>query len=303
MLFKHCLTCKKKFYKPVVESKKAWEFRHKYCSRKCSYDAKKNITGWAKGLTKTDPRIARWAKAGHLARKGKPSWNKGEKGLQVAWNKGLKNPDWLKEKNPNWRGGVTPEHHKIRKSSKYVDWRVAVFKRDNYTCQECGARSGNGKRVILHADHIQPFAYFPKLRFELSNGRTLCVKCHNEKTNLDGKQYGWKNQYSIPSGLIVKKEVKVRPKKQLNFKTCPVCQKEFRVPKSLMRLVCCSKECGTINRKGKVPQIDNRGKKPWNACKTNVYSEETKKAMGAKNVGINRSFGTQFGQPKGWKRS
>ena len=55
------------------------------------------------------------------------------------------------------------------------NWREAVFKRDNYTCQGCGE-----KGVYLNADHIKPFAYFPELRFELSNGRTLCVPCHKK---------------------------------------------------------------------------------------------------------------------------
>ena len=31
----------------------------------------------------------------------------------------------------------------------------------------------------LEADHIKPWAYFPDLRFELDNGRTLCRPCHD----------------------------------------------------------------------------------------------------------------------------
>lgn len=77
------------------------------------------------------------------------------------------------ENNPNWKGGVTSLNEKIRKSGEYKDWRIAVFKRDDYTCQECGSRG-----VTLHADHVKPFAYFPELRLVISNGRTLCVPCH-----------------------------------------------------------------------------------------------------------------------------
>jgi len=183
MVFKYCLICKTKFFKPVVESKKAWEFRHKYCSRRCSYDAKKGTIGWARGLTIADPRIAKFREACRKATLGRVPWNKGLKGAQVAWNKGLKNPTWLKEGNPNWRGGVTPEHYKVRKSTKYKEWRVAVFERDNYTCQECGEKGG-----YLHADHIKPFALYLKLRFDLSNGRTLCIPCHRKtKTWGSGK--------------------------------------------------------------------------------------------------------------------
>ena len=86
------------------------------------------------------------------------------------------------EKNPNWKGGITKENEKIRKTSQYKDWRKAVFIRDNYVCQICGKRDGS----YLHADHIKQFAYFPELRFDVNNGRTLCINCHR-KTNTYGR--------------------------------------------------------------------------------------------------------------------
>jgi len=61
-----------------------------------------------------------------------------------------------------------------RYSPEAQNWRISVFKRDNYTCQLCEVRG-----AYLEADHIKPWAYFPELRYELSNGRTLCKKCHN----------------------------------------------------------------------------------------------------------------------------
>lgn len=75
--------------------------------------------------------------------------------------------------NVNWKGGVTPKNKAIRHSLDYKLWRDAVFKRDNFTCQSCGQRGG-----VLNADHIRPFARFEALRFDVDNGRTLCVTCH-----------------------------------------------------------------------------------------------------------------------------
>jgi 5-methylcytosine-specific restriction endonuclease McrA len=69
--------------------------------------------------------------------------------------------------------GLTTEAERIRRSVPGKRWRVAVFERDDYTCQMCGQRGG-----ILNADHIKPFALHPKLRFDVNNGRTLCVPCH-----------------------------------------------------------------------------------------------------------------------------
>lgn len=79
------------------------------------------------------------------------------------------------EKNHFWEGGKTNKNTRIRSTAKYKCWRQEVFKRDNWTCQGCSERGG-----ILHADHIKAFAYFPELRFELSNGRTLCIGCHKK---------------------------------------------------------------------------------------------------------------------------
>jgi len=78
--------------------------------------------------------------------------------------------------NPNWLGGITPIHSRIRNSERYQEWRKRVLFRDVYTCQACGKNRGT-----LHVDHDLPFSLFPNLRFEVLNGQTLCVDCHRAK--------------------------------------------------------------------------------------------------------------------------
>jgi 5-methylcytosine-specific restriction endonuclease McrA len=81
----------------------------------------------------------------------------------------------LGPKHWRWRGG-----EKRYVGIDYKNWRKAIFERDNYTCQICGARNGNGKSIQLNADHIKPWADYPELRFDIDNGRTLCIECHRE---------------------------------------------------------------------------------------------------------------------------
>lgn len=118
-------------------------------------------------------------------KKGHTPWNKGLIGMRSYMNikglekgrglfKGRHNLSISKEKHWNWQGGKTTQTISIRGSLEYKLWRQKVFERDDYTCQMCKKR-GNG---VLHADHIKPFAYFPELRFKLSNGQTLCEFCH-----------------------------------------------------------------------------------------------------------------------------
>jgi len=84
-----------------------------------------------------------------------------------------------------WMGGGTPERNLARGRSEYKAWRTAVYQRDNYTCRQCGI-----KGAPLEADHILPWSVYPDLRYEVSNGRTLCEPCHASKTKQERKIYG-----------------------------------------------------------------------------------------------------------------
>jgi recombinational DNA repair protein (RecF pathway) len=76
----------------------------------------------------------------------------------------------------------TPEPRRLKHSAIGIEWRKAVFARDDYRCLDCGERGGK-----IQADHIYPFHYFPRLRFDINNGRTLCVECH-KKTPTYGRK-------------------------------------------------------------------------------------------------------------------
>lgn len=107
---------------------------------------------------------------------GKLDYWKGKKKTEeqkTAIREKLKKTARRGDKHPYWKGGVTNVNNNFRKSTLYKKWRQLVFERDNYICQICFKKGGN-----LNADHIKPFALFPELRLELSNGRTLCVQCH-----------------------------------------------------------------------------------------------------------------------------
>ena len=92
--------------------------------------------------------------------------------------------------NYNWKGGITTENLKFRRSFEYRIWREAVYARDDYTCQNCHVRG-----VELNADHIKPFSQYPELRLAIDNGRTLCVSCH--------RKIGW-NTYQLTKAKIDK---------------------------------------------------------------------------------------------------
>lgn len=151
--------------------------------KKLSILHKKNISNTHKGLK-------------YPNRKSPPPFTEERKKRLSEFRKQNPNPYFLGKKIPqisgekhwNWKGGITPINTKIRNSLEYKLWRESVFKRDSYTCIWCGLKSGNGKTVILNADHIKPFCDYPELRFAIDNGRTLCKECH-QKTETYPKRF------------------------------------------------------------------------------------------------------------------
>ena len=99
-----------------------------------------------------------------------------------AATKGIPRPQMRGKNHPNWKGGKMGENHLIRQSIEYRNWRMLVLGRDRFSCVNCGHRSkysikAGYKKCDIRVDHIKPFSLYPELRFEVSNGRTLCVPC------------------------------------------------------------------------------------------------------------------------------
>lgn len=114
----------------------------------------------------------------------------------------------------------TIENERLRKSTEYKEWRLKVFQRDDFKCRKCE----NNK--ILHPHHIKSFAKFPKLRFDVNNGVTLCDDCHGKIHGIDYK----------------------RNKKKL---ICKYCNIQFPVKDGHYNHQFCSKRCAYDYRKGK----------------------------------------------------
>ena len=162
-----CANCGKEIYvrSSELESKK-------YCSRECAN----------KGLIKGKSLICKVCGKEYYRSPAQIKWRGSSycsnkcKGEAITLFQSGKN-------NPNWKGGISTENHRQRASKKWRIWRESVFVRDNWTCRDCGARSGKGRKVELYPHHIKPFANYPELRFEVSNGLTLCEDCHKRHTS------------------------------------------------------------------------------------------------------------------------
>jgi len=103
-------------------------------------------------------------------------------------------------RHPNWKGGISELHSRIRALDLSIKWRKAVFHRYNCTCQNCGKHN-----IKLDAHHIKPFhmilreflvfySQFSPIEdkeilirlseswsefWNINNGISLCEKCHN----------------------------------------------------------------------------------------------------------------------------
>lgn len=107
-----------------------------------------------------------------------------------------------RENHYRWNGGNTSFYLGIRGCHLYRQWRQNVFRRDGFTCVECGDSKGGN----LNADHIKPFSIilednhittFEQAEWcdelwDISNGRTLCEPCHIKTPTFGRKVYNYK---------------------------------------------------------------------------------------------------------------
>lgn len=87
-----------------------------------------------------------------------------------------------------WKDGASLRNERARHSNELRVWRLAVYKRDGYRCQDCGSKGH------LHAHHIKFWSTHPELRFDVDNGRTLCIECHGR---VHGKNFKPRGQTKI----------------------------------------------------------------------------------------------------------
>lgn len=86
---------------------------------------------------------------------------------------------YVGSKNPNWRGSSVTKYNRDRASFQSKEWSKAVRGRDG-KCMHCGTTHK------LHAHHITPWRQNAALRYDVSNGITLCALCHQKE---HGKEF------------------------------------------------------------------------------------------------------------------
>ena len=106
-----------------------------------------------------------------MQRMNTPEWREH---LRVIGGLHAGKPNFLNrgEGNPNWRGGITPEKKKLRRTLEWLAWRKQVFERDNYICREC-----ESTKCALEPHHIVPLRS-GGTPFDIKNGISLCRPCH-----------------------------------------------------------------------------------------------------------------------------
>jgi hypothetical protein len=90
---------------------------------------------------------------------------------------------------------------KIRNTTRYLNWRLSILKRDNFTCKICHASTKENKSLRLEVHHPKSFddictennlstveqALACKQLWDLNNGFSICYRCHKEVERLRTK--------------------------------------------------------------------------------------------------------------------
>lgn len=152
---------------PMTESMRI-RLSKSHFGKKLSEEHKKNIGISKKGII---PSNIEMLKTYML---GRNHTEETKRKISIA-NTGSKNGMWIKDRNIIDR--------KARNNPDYVQWRKKVWLRDNFKCKianpDCKGR--------LEAHHILGWKFYPKLRYEVNNGITLCHAHHPRKRSEEAR--------------------------------------------------------------------------------------------------------------------
>lgn len=90
----------------------------------------------------------------------------------------------------NWNRSLSEENRlEDRNSNLSKEWRLRVFKRDNYKCFICNSN----KEIQAH--HLDGFNWCKEKRYDVTNGVCLCQKHHLNFHSIYGKGNNTKEQF------------------------------------------------------------------------------------------------------------
>lgn len=159
--------------------------------------------------------------ANGLFQKGRIPWNKGKtykhsKSYNISEKERERKRQAASGANSNfWKGGITSRSIILsRECSRKLSKKV--FKRDKYTCQQCG-----DTRNQLNAHHIIPLYEDLNQAMNMNNLVTLCISCHKHIHNTNKEEEFAKN--------LLNKDIIFHKKKYTNKTSVSLKRKYIRI--------------------------------------------------------------------------
>lgn len=173
---RHCASCGNEFYAPAGRMKDNAQCCSISCSKRGSTPWNKGRRGaqkaWNKGIPSAPDAIEKM----RLSKIGTPAWNKGIPSGMVPPNAFLRG-----DRHPCWLGGISDEGYSPDFTNRL---KRQIRERDGHMCQVCHNEKGRGQLAVHHID-------YDKKNNDPANLITLCPSCH-AKTNSNRKYWQYK---------------------------------------------------------------------------------------------------------------